>query len=376
MLKQLLNDGKYFDTVKRLYGGLTNEIYCVKKDDKVMIARIYNKNNYIVNRISEIDRLKMLNEYDIQPKIIETFSDGRLESIIIGITMDKLIFNCVGYDYLNIPPIIKKLHNKIPTIKSSIYDDLTCVKNINRYYSIILESDKLSYIYKSIITNNSVNKDYVLKNIKSNNNKSKDNYLNLLKQSTETNHSNLAKFIRKYAKSRLNQSLCMSHNDIHFGNIIYNNTQYHLIDYEYSGYNSFEYDIANFINELTLYGYNLTLYDRIRIYLKYDKSILTKYNYEVLDKMVIESCLMSNILWGLWAIVMSDIKSSDNKYADNKYADNKYADNKYADTKYADNNLSKSTNTSISTSYTNDFDYIEHAIMRFKMIENIKLIYL
>ena len=80
---------KNIKKVDKLSGGVTNEIFKVQcEDNKSYIFRKYGKkSSTVIDRENDIYILKYVNQYNIGPKIIDEFENGRIESYEEGLVI-------------------------------------------------------------------------------------------------------------------------------------------------------------------------------------------------------------------------------------------------------------------------------------------------
>ena len=264
---------------KEILGGLSNKLYL--KDDKLI--RIYGNNN--VDRTKEIEIMNLISEKNLGPKIIETFEDGRIEEFLVGyrsITINEI------RDLNWISSVAKQLNN----IHSIDY-----IINANTNSRPVL----IKYINDWTLKARELDSNY-------------DEYYNI-KDS----------IIKKIEQTIEHSKLVLCHNDLTDGNIMVldaidniHNHDIKFIDFEYSGINPFEYDIANFMNELCFHykdDGSFEYQDRDDWNMLY-KLFLS--NYGVEDSTINDTIerikffrYVSNYLWAIWSIIQhhtSDIE--------------------------------------------------------------------
>ena len=116
-----------------------------------------------------------------------------------------------------------------------------------------------------------------------------------------------------YSNANNNDELCYSHNDLQKFNIIDNNGDIVIIDWEYSGYTYKYFDQCNCI--VLLYYQYIIDYDKNFDLLKYIRLLIKKYN---IDKLYVKYLmLISCYTWILWSFVKFDLLHN-NFYLDYK----------------------------------------------------------
>lgn len=83
-----------------------------------------------------------------------------------------------------------------------------------------------------------------------------------------------------------------------------------LIDYEYSGYNYYYYDVANFLNECQI-DYQVKEYPYFKCIKKLSLDEISKLSklypewYEGFDRDIIKGLVACNLYWAGWSIIMA-----------------------------------------------------------------------
>ena len=101
--------------IKELSGGVTNRIYKIKcMNNKEYIYREYGKNSKnIINRENDINFLSYVNKFDIGPKIINSFDNGRIESFEKGNIIKDFVLIIFLVLYILISILLQLHHTKI-----------------------------------------------------------------------------------------------------------------------------------------------------------------------------------------------------------------------------------------------------------------------
>ncbi|KAG1456848.1 hypothetical protein G6F55_006268 [Rhizopus delemar] len=123
---------------------------------------------------------------------------------------------------------------------------------------------------------------------------------------------------------KINCPIVFSHNDLLFGNIIYDDEkeEAHFIDYEYGCYAYRGFDIGNHFNEFAGFDCEYWRYPKKEFQLEWFDWYLTEYNgvkpseeeKEEMYKEVNGFSLASHFYWGLWAMIQAMISDIDFNY--------------------------------------------------------------
>ncbi|OBZ89825.1 Ethanolamine kinase 2 [Choanephora cucurbitarum] len=125
--------------------------------------------------------------------------------------------------------------------------------------------------------------------------------------------------------NQLNSPIVFSHNDLLYGNIIYDEEKQeaNFIDYEYGCYAFRGFDIGNHFNEFAGFECEYWRYPTKEFQMKWYDWYLTQYNQgvapseqekEQLFKEVNGFSLASHFFWGLWAMIQAKISDIDFDY--------------------------------------------------------------
>ena len=257
--------------IEKISGGVTNIIFKITTDKNIFILRIYGeKSEIFINRKLEKEIMDYLCNYNISPKIIKETDSFRIEEYFEG---DN---NIEPFKYqIPLCTVLKKIHN-IPTKKNfPVFWD--------RFFYWQKEA---GFPYKKEI-------DEILRDI--------DN------------------IDFKYWAEEV-----LGHGDLTLGNILYDNNEIRLIDYEYSCILPRGFDIANHLCEYG--GLDTEKYtypeDNIRIKLikNYIEGII---EYRDTFLLIIDKySLISHYYWGCWSIIQSKISSINFNY--HQYGNNRF----------------------------------------------------
>ena len=255
------------DIVKELSGGISNKVYVV--NGKALIRIFGNSSHLLVDTDKESYIMRELGRLEISPKILLEFNHGRLEEFIDNsrsltrddLKNDKIIINIINK--------ITQLHktsldlNKTPAILENIQKWTSLAKKTRPDFEEL-------YSYKErIIT--------MIKSIPS-------------------------------------IGICLCHNDLQKNNILVekDTNDIRLIDFEYAGYNYVEFDIANFLCELSI-DYDDNEFkintDDLSFIHKYVCDLYMPNNDELVKNLRI-FIIAAHYLWSVWAIIKSTSNDS------------------------------------------------------------------
>lgn len=238
--QQCSEDGK----IERL-AGITNINYKIKFLNEYKVIRIPGKGTEkVIDRTSEKKILNIIRDKDIAPKSEFYESDIRLTDYLEG-------YRSLDFDdlknYDSILPLIieqiKKLHS-MPHDNYENFEVISMIEEIKKY-------ERLANI--NIVT--------------------------------KIEHKFILNIARKMDGGK--QVLC--HRDLLYGNIMYNGKDVKLIDFEYSGFSSKYWDLANFICESNVSDEQRMEF--IKLYKGAD------------EKMIREAQLLVNYIWAYWYMV-------------------------------------------------------------------------
>lgn len=267
---------KYFDqnitNMVQVSGGVTNTIFKVNTYNKnIYIIRFYGKkSDIIIDREIEKKIMEYLSNYNISPKILKEYNDCRIEEYFEGV-------NNVHPSKYQKPlcKTLKKIHN------------LPLIDNLPDFWDRFHKWKKeIHHVYKKEI----------------------DDVLNK---------------INSFKYEYWNQKI-LGHGDLTTGNILFQNDEVKLIDYEYSCILPRAFEIANHLCEYEgLDSNNLTYPDKnIRISLI--KNYIEKdieYN-DIFLKIIDYYSLISHYYWGCWSLIQVKISNIDFDYQ--KYGENRF----------------------------------------------------
>ena len=187
--------------IEKLKGGFSNDTFYIQvKKRSFTFRRIGQDGNLFIDREIEFQNIKSIHKLNISPEVLyfDTETGDKIQEFIEGKTLDELNFN----DYVSeISKSLKKIHQS----KHDNINDYDLIKRLKLYESY---TNQRTPIYQKI----------------------KALWLDL--------------YMKNY---RFNEKV-FCHNDFQHSNIIVDDKKIFFIDWEYSGYNEFYYDIASFGN--------------------------------------------------------------------------------------------------------------------------------
>ena len=268
-------------TIMLLTGGLSNKTFRVKNSGDVIFKIFDATTNKLVDRKKESEVANICSELGIGPKILLETEGTRIE---------EFVKNAKPYNLTHFLPLV----NQIKMLHSFDYMNktepllFTKLKKWTEYAKQI--APQYEHFYSQV-----------------------DPMINAIKG--------------------MNYTLGLCHNDLHEANILISGENVVLIDFEYSGYDICEFDLANFVTE---YGnvYRDESYeldqtknqdDMIKkVCFWYNKS--DEYNKsDDLDKLfslISYFIRVSHYLWACWAIIKSD--GSQSKFPYLQYAEDRF----------------------------------------------------
>jgi len=305
------------DQIKKLNGGASNEVYQI---NDTMLLRVFGANsNVLVNQENERHIMNELGKKGISPKILLEFKGGRLEEFIKD--SRSLTFNdltCNSLIFFNLIGKIKEVHNAQINLNGSD----GWIKLINNL------KDKAIEINPDRKKEHEWERNWQLNNIKEKYTTTPILIENIEKWTEEAKKINpnfykvymLKDSILEKLKQVKSLGIVLCHNDLQKNNILVNKDTFDvkLIDFEYSGYNFIEFDIANFLCELQIdytedcfefHDCNVNDMKNItklicNIYTESEEKSLQLFNNLELFTMA------AHYMWIIWAIIKSANKSS------------------------------------------------------------------
>ena len=283
-------------------GGVSNFVYRLEplkktEEPNIIICKIFGTNsNDFVNRNDENERILYLSKLKLYPDVYTYNDQMRLENYIPHKQM-TYEFNLEESINLKIIQKLAKLHS----IKMEDINPVSYIKNFIQFDNPIIEKALFKLKENYILTSDQLHK-----------------------------YEIICKYFDKIELTKLQQSfkklnyklIRFCHNDLFINNVLLmESDDVYLIDYEYSNYNYFSYDLANYFqqfvyeytNEKPYYRVHLKNYpsnDVLRIYLEEYLKNGDNTTSEICDieKLIedLKICtLHCNFFWMIWSLLMN-----------------------------------------------------------------------
>ena len=224
--------------IKRFYLSTSNRVYKCTLGAKPVMVRVYGDGaSLLVDREHEVEVTRLMCTYKLAAQIYCSFENGYIVDYIEGNAieveqmsdpkMSKLIAAKIAEWHCSLPPIpppftsspLHAAHTPVPThTRPKVEGKRGMWVTINRWLAVAedtVPAEELAVGIKEIVENE-------------------------------------ARLIAKYA----DRPLVMCHNDINYGNVLYNpdpnvaeNDHVSFVDYEYAAFNFRGFDIGNHFNE-------------------------------------------------------------------------------------------------------------------------------
>jgi len=277
--------------IQQLTGGTSNTIYLVNINSSVKVLFRLNgvgSENFI-DRNQEIENMKLLAKYNLGAPLVAEFNNG------------------ICYHYVN----GRSLSNA-DIFKEEIYS--LVAEKLAKIHNIPMES-KQNVLWSKT-----------------------KNLINLISEFENNEHYGNGIFNCKndlvkefhFLKSLLencDSPIVFCHLDLNLPNILYDGTEVHFIDVEYSGCSYAAFDIANHFVEFVGFEENILDYERWYPDKKFQLSWLRKYfavfteniseaQIESTYQLVQQFVLCSHLMWGAWSLVQSQVSKINFNFKD------------------------------------------------------------
>lgn len=305
-------------SMKRLGAAMTNTVYILSnehakaEEPQKMLLRVYGEGvENILNREQELAWFSKLSDLGVGPKLIATFQNGRLEEYIDSITLTPDLMR-EGSVSTAIAASMSRFHKTIERNQEQVRTPIMWGR-LENWKSLA----SIAFGYPSSASPNPV---------------------------IERLHK-IGVFDSEFEDQiitcrdrliRLDSPIVFSHNDLQHGNILLTraDNQIVLIDYEYGGVNYAAFDIANhfceWASDFTESNSTPEIMDFAGKYPSVEEQQVFLYSYltHFYQKMptkelvsewhatVEEFRVMSNIIWGYWAVIQAANSNIDFKYLD------------------------------------------------------------
>ena len=282
--------------IDKLTGGISNDIYCVETFTNVKILfRIYGTGSeQFIDRKQELDNMKLLSEFGLGATVVAEFDNG------------------IAYNYINGRGI-----NNTEATSEHIYPLIA--GKLAKFHRIPVQN-KQNVLWKRMEKFIGLVPDF---------------HEDIVGNGMFTCKQDFAKEF-KYLKRLLedcDSSLVFCHQDLNLPNILYDGTDVHFIDVEYSGCSHPAYDIANHFVEF--HGFEEKQLDFstkkikrhldymkwfpgrefqlawIRTYFNATKDTFTEADVEALFELVQKFVLCVHLMWGAWSLVQASVQKID-----------------------------------------------------------------
>ena len=276
--------------IDQLTGGTSNDIYRVETHPNAKILfRIYGTGSeQFIDRKQELDNMKLLSDFGLGAKVVADFENGIAYHYINGRSITNA--DAISEDiYPLISAKLAKFH-KIPVQnpKNALWS------RMKNFIELVPDFDE-DIIGNGMFT---CKQDLVKE-------------FNLLKNMLEDCDS----------------PLVFCHLDLNLPNILFDGTDVHFIDVEYSGCSYPAFDIANHFVEFVGFEQKQLDYIKwfpsrefqlawIRTYFDAITDIYTEADVEALFELVQKFVLCSHLMWGAWSLVQASVSKIDFEFKD------------------------------------------------------------
>ena len=253
--------------LKQMSGGITNSVYMLKTPEKKSVVRIFGNNtDRIIDRAEEQENMKTANLI----KIYATFENGMVCSFQEGRSIDVPM--------MSDPVISDRLAKKLGLFhRSTFFKKHGHNEVFDRIQTFIDQTNP-------DLTKNGVQIDM---------------------EDIKHRFTILQKEVNVLMKDR---PICLTHNDLLAGNILWDGKDVGFVDYEYSGYTWPEYDIANHFLEWCGFELDLARFPSVeqqkhflRIYLKtLFSKVPEEEEVDQWQQRVEKLVHLSHLFWGTW----------------------------------------------------------------------------
>ncbi|CAF0928103.1 unnamed protein product [Didymodactylos carnosus] len=267
----------------------TNEI---NNESEGLIIKIYGPStDLFINRQNELNIMKELSKYNLSNNILIQFSNGFIYSYIQGETCNSKQLSSKHLSFL----IARKLahYHSLPLPNKKL--DTCLISQMKTFISLFETNDQL---HKNLLSD--------------------------------------IKYIETFIMPKFKLDIVLCHNDLFCGNIIYNSEKDDIsfIDFEYSFYNYWLYDIANHFSEYTDYigEPNLNLYPSreyqkqwLKIYLFYRTKKIENddFDLDTMCNLIEKFSALAQLFWTLWLFAQAHLTKNVNfdyeKYGHMRY---------------------------------------------------------
>ncbi|CAO3592850.1 unnamed protein product [Absidia cylindrospora] len=298
--------------INRISGALTNAIFFVDCCGKRRLLRVYGVGvDQLIDREKELAWLARLGRLKLGPRLLAIFGNGRFEEYVDSVTLnhhdirDPIISQQIAQCMARQHAIIRTYP---PTTEDANSNSLEIWKNVDKWYALV---------------------NRMLPTLK----QQHPEWAQLL---DIYNFEHLAKDIEncKTILSGINSPVVFGHNDLQYGNILKRDDTgaLVLVDFEYAGYNTRGYDLANHFNEWR-YDYHgdrpaamTEPFPTLDEQLRFIQSYIDTYKNELgaaadddtsaeeIQKEMETSLMATHVGWGLWGLIQASQSEIDFDY--------------------------------------------------------------
>eukprot|EP00835_Amoeboradix_gromovi_P004017 NODE_291_length_11621_cov_0.390557.p3 type:complete len:329 gc:universal NODE_291_length_11621_cov_0.390557:7794-6808(-) len=291
-VEELLSKMFYHKYTIELSSGITNKLIKATSvaNPKELLVRLYgNKTEIMIDRKKEIEYLCYLCQFGESPPIYYTFNNGLIYGYKSG-------FPLISYSDQE-DSVLTSSREVYPPVDLPVPVLEAVVQKMARFHAIEPFEDGNQF-------ENTMKKWY-----------------KELDHSTDTFSFDFLGELN-FLLSILPSDVANSHNDLLLGNIILQPSDdfyvVHFIDFEYSFPNCRAFDLANFFNELCGFECNWSKFPPRDLVMNLICVYLAESQLSI-DKNVfyneVNSCILaSHYMWGLWAVIQSDVSELDFDY--------------------------------------------------------------
>ena len=276
--------------IDKLTGGTSNDIFLVKTNlkDKILF-RIYGAGSeQFIDRRQELENMKLLSEHGLGAIVVAEFGNG------------------LAYHYINGRSI-----NNTDVISEHIYQLIA--RKLAKIHQIPVEN-KQNILWSRMENFIDLVPDFHEDII--------GNGMFTCKQALTEEFKFLKNMLEK-----CDSPLAFCHLDLNLPNILFDGTDVHFIDVEYSGCSHPAFDIANHFVEFVGFEDKKLDYIKwfpskefqlawIRTYYAAMTTIYTEAEVEALFELVQRFVLCSHLMWGAWALVQASVSKIDFDFKD------------------------------------------------------------
>ncbi|KAI8881827.1 kinase-like protein [Backusella circina FSU 941] len=298
-------------SLERISGALTNAVFFVNTDNKKrMMMRVYgNGVDQFIDRENELTWLSRLSKFDLCPRLLGTFGNGRFEQYLNSTTLTSETMRAPDTSKA-IAGALRQIHDIVAVYPPSEDTQMGVWLNINCWYKMVEE------MIPRLMARN-------------------ENWAKVLKAKNLDNFADEIAECKRIAADTHSPTV-FAHNDTQYGNLLRleGSNELVTVDFEYASYNPRGFDICNHFCEW-MYDYHAedsavlkrerypTYEEQIRFLRAYIDSSSKFENPDMNDVDVTPESLHKETLvyvmvdclqWYLWGIIQTDKSEIDFDY--------------------------------------------------------------